>query len=254
MTDPIRVLLVDDQSLVRSGFRMILGTRKDIVVVGEAEDGDQVLAAVDARVPDVVLMDVRMPRMDGIAATRELIRRHSRVRVLILTTFDLDEYVVEALRSGASGFLLKDSTAPELIAGVKAVARGDSVVAPSATRRLLRHWISQEDRAAGAVSGRREALAAGSPDHQGEGDSDAGGPRLEQPGDRRDGGTGGIHRQDLHQPPPAQALHERSCRADRARLRDRPHPTGAGRVTPVAVAAGPPVGGKVFLEVHPGLE
>ena len=162
MTDPIRVLLVDDQSLVRSGFRMILGTRKDIVVVGEAKDGDQVLAAVDARVPDVVLMDVRMPRMDGIAATRELVRRHSRVRVLILTTCDLDEYVVEALRSGASGFLLKDSTAPELIAGVKAVARGDSVVAPSATRRLLRHWISQEDRAAGAVSGRREALAAGS--------------------------------------------------------------------------------------------
>ena len=162
MTDPIRVLLVDDQSLVRSGFRMILGTRKDIVVVGEAKDGDQVLAAVDARVPDVVLMDVRMPRMDGIAATRELVRRHSRVRVLILTPFALDEYVVEALRSGASGFLLKDSTAPELIAGVKAVARGDSVVAPSATRRLLRHWISQEDRAAGAVSGRREALAAGS--------------------------------------------------------------------------------------------
>ena len=162
MTDPIRVLLVDDQSLVRSGFRMILGTRKDIVVVGEAEDGDQVLAAVGARVPDVVLMDVRMPRIDGIAATRELVRRYPQVRVLILTTFDLDEYVVEALRSGASGFLLKDSTAPELIAGVKAVARGDSVVAPSATRRLLRHWISQEDRAAGAVSGRREALAAGS--------------------------------------------------------------------------------------------
>lgn len=165
MTDPIRVLLVDDQSLVRSGFRMILGTRKDIVVVGEAEDGDQVLAAVDARVPDVVLMDVRMPRMDGIAATRELIRRHSRVRVLILTTFDLDEYVVEALRSGASGFLLKDSTAPELIAGVKAVARGDSVVAPSATRRLLGHWISGLDDGAGVIGpayGRGEAPAADS--------------------------------------------------------------------------------------------
>ena len=162
MTDPIRVLLVDDQSLVRSGFRMILGTRKDIVVVGEAEDGDQVLAAVGARVPDVVLMDVRMPRIDGIAATHELVRRYPQVRVLILTTFDLDEYVVEALRSGASGFLLKDSTAPELIAGVKAVARGDSVVAPSATRRLLRHWISQDDRAAGAASSRGEALAVGS--------------------------------------------------------------------------------------------
>ena len=147
MTDPIRVLLVDDQSLVRSGFRMILGTRKDIVVVGEAEDGDQVLAAVGARVPDVVLMDVRMPRIDGIAATRELVRRYPQVRVLILTT---------------SGFLLKDSTAPELIAGVKAVARGDSVVAPSATRRLLRHWISQDDRAAGAASSRGEALAVGS--------------------------------------------------------------------------------------------
>lgn len=165
MTDPIRVLLVDDQSLVRSGFRMILGTRKDIVVVGEAKDGDQVLAAVDARVPDVVLMDVRMPRMDGIAATRELVRRHSRVRVLILTTFDLDEYVVEALRSGASGFLLKDSTAPELIAGVKAVARGDSVVAPSATRRLLGHWISGLDDGAGVIGpayGRGEAPAADS--------------------------------------------------------------------------------------------
>lgn len=165
MTDPIRVLLVDDQSLVRSGFRMILGTRKDIVVVGEAEDGDQVLAAVGARVPDVVLMDVRMPRIDGIAATRELVRRYPQVRVLILTTFDLDEYVVEALRSGASGFLLKDSTAPELIAGVKAVARGDSVVAPSATRRLLGHWISGLDDGAGVIGpayGRGEAPAADS--------------------------------------------------------------------------------------------
>ena len=165
MTGPIRVLLVDDQSLVRSGFRMILGTRRDIAVVGEVEDGDRVLAAVRACAPDVVLMDVRMSRTDGIAATRELALRHPRVKVLILTTFDLDEYVVEALRSGASGFLLKDSTAPELIAGVKAVARGDSVVAPSATRRLLGHWISGLDDGAGVIGpayGREEAPAADS--------------------------------------------------------------------------------------------
>ena len=165
MTGPIRVLLVDDQSLVRSGFRMILGTRRDIAVVGEVEDGDRVLAAVRACAPDVVLMDVRMSRTDGIAATRELALRHPRVKVLILTTFDLDEYVVEALRSGASGFLLKDSTAPELIAGVKAVARGDSVVAPSATRRLLGHWISGLDDGAGVIGpayGRGEAPAADS--------------------------------------------------------------------------------------------
>ena len=163
MTDPIRVLLVDDQTLVRAGFRMILDARRDITVVGEADDGDQVLAAVRARRPDVVLMDVRMSRMDGIAATRELARSHPHVRVLILTTFDLDEYDVEALRCGASGFLLKDSTAPELIAGVKAVARGDSVVAPSATRRLLSHWISRAAPEAPELDGARSTAGGRGP-------------------------------------------------------------------------------------------
>lgn len=163
MTDPIRVLLVDDQTLVRAGFRMILDARRDITVVGEADDGDQVLAAVRARRPDVVLMDVRMSRMDGIAATRQLARSHPHVRVLILTTFDLDEYVVEALRCGASGFLLKDSTAPELIAGVKAVARGDSVVAPSATRRLLSHWISRAAPEAPELDGARSTAGGRGP-------------------------------------------------------------------------------------------
>ena len=158
----IRVLLADDQSLVRSGFRMLIDSADDMETVGEVSNGADAVMVVKSQPVDVVLMDIRMPIMDGTEATRQITELGGETKVLVLTTFDLDEYVVEALRSGASGFLLKDSTAPELIAGVKAVARGDSVVAPSATRRLLRHWISQEDRAAGAVSGRREALAAGS--------------------------------------------------------------------------------------------
>jgi len=135
----IRVLLVDDQPLLRTGFRMILEAEPDIAIVGEAGDGEKALAEVRALQPDVVLMDIRMPRMDGVAATRAITqtRRDVAPRVLVLTTFDLDEYVYEALRAGASGFLLKDVPPEELAAAIRVVARGEAVVAPAITRRLL---------------------------------------------------------------------------------------------------------------------
>jgi DNA-binding NarL/FixJ family response regulator len=133
----IRILLVDDQELVRTGFRLVLGGQPDMEVVGEAGDGQAaVLMAAQVR-PDVVVMDVRMPRMDGVEATRLIRAAASAPRVLILTTFDLDEHVYAAVRAGASGFLLKDTGARNLIDGVRTVHSGDAVVAPSTTRRLL---------------------------------------------------------------------------------------------------------------------
>jgi DNA-binding NarL/FixJ family response regulator len=135
----IRVLLVDDQPLLRTGFRMILEAESDLVVVGEAGDGQQALEQVRALQPDVVLMDIRMPRMDGVEATRRIAGpgRDGPAKVLVLTTFDLDEYVVEALRAGASGFLLKDVPAEELVQAIRVVADGAAMLAPSITRRLL---------------------------------------------------------------------------------------------------------------------
>src|SRR5579859_5636122 len=135
----IRVLLVDDQPLLRTGFRMILEAESDIAVVGEAGDGQQALDQVRALQPDVVLMDIRMPRMDGVEATRRIAGpgRDGPAKVLVLTTFDLDEYVVEALRAGASGFLLKDVPAEELVQAIRVIAEGAAMLAPSVTRRLL---------------------------------------------------------------------------------------------------------------------
>ena len=153
MTRTLRIALVDDQDLVRSGFRMILDAQKDMCVVGQASDGVGVLPMVKATQPDIVLMDIRMPTMDGISATHAVLGSHPDLKVLILTTFDLDDYLVAAMRAGASGFLLKDSTAPELLAGIRAVARGDSVVAPSATRRLLKRWFAPTGPAAPSEPG-----------------------------------------------------------------------------------------------------
>ena len=134
----IRVLLVDDQPLLRTGFRYIIDAEDDLEVVGEAEDGEVALAQARALKPDVVLMDIRMPRMDGVAATAALGADGAlRPKVIILTTYDTDEYVVEALRAGASGFLLKDVPAEDLVTAVRVVHRGDAVVAPNVTRRLL---------------------------------------------------------------------------------------------------------------------
>jgi DNA-binding NarL/FixJ family response regulator len=137
----IRVVLVDDQELVRTGFRMVLDAQPDIDVVGEAGDGGQAVDLLRATTTDVVLMDVRMPRLDGIEATRRICADHENVKVIILTTFDLDEYAFSALRAGASGFLLKDAGPAQLVAAIRAVRSGDAVVAPSTTRRLLDRFI-----------------------------------------------------------------------------------------------------------------
>ena len=131
------VLLADDQPLLRMGFRMVLESQDDLSVVGEAADGREALELTRRLAPDVVLMDVRMPGMDGIEATRLIVEQGLTSRVLILTTFDLDEYAHAALRAGASGFLLKDALPNDLLSGIRAVASGDAVVAPSVTRRLL---------------------------------------------------------------------------------------------------------------------
>ena len=135
--DTIRVLLVDDQAMVRAGFRMILETEPSISVVGEAADGADAVDMVERARPDVVLMDVRMPRMDGIEATARITRSASPPRVLILTTFDLDDHVYAALRAGASGFLLKDAPAEQLVDAIGVIARGDALLAPSVTRLLI---------------------------------------------------------------------------------------------------------------------
>lgn len=133
----IRLLLVDDQPMLRLGFRLVFETQDDIEVIGEASDGDRGVSMVRALAPDVVLMDVRMPGTDGIEATRQIVESGSAARVLVLTTFDLDEYVFAALRAGASGFLLKDVPPEDLLTGIRAVAAGDAVVAPRVTRRLI---------------------------------------------------------------------------------------------------------------------
>ncbi len=133
----IRVLLADDQALVRGGFRMILEAKDDLEVVGEAEDGAQAAALAEQHRPDVVLMDVRMPVMDGIEATRRIVASGNDARVIVLTTFDADEYVFAALRAGASGFLLKDVRPADLVEAIRIVARGDALLAPTVTRRLL---------------------------------------------------------------------------------------------------------------------
>jgi DNA-binding NarL/FixJ family response regulator len=145
----LRVLLVDDHALVRRGFRLILETAGDITVVGEAADGQAALHAVERHDPDVVLMDIRMPNLDGIAATRRLAGRgQTRPRILVLTTYDLDEYVYDALRAGASGFLLKDTPPEQLAPAVRVVAAGDALLAPSVTRRLIETFARHPARAA----------------------------------------------------------------------------------------------------------
>ena len=136
-----RVLLVDDQSLLRMGFRMILEAEPDIDVVGEAADGESGVSMASALHPDVVLMDVRMPRMDGIQATASIVAAGPATKVLILTTFDLDEYVFAGLKAGASGFMLKDAPPAELLTAIRTVAGGEAVLAPTATRRLIDQFV-----------------------------------------------------------------------------------------------------------------
>jgi DNA-binding NarL/FixJ family response regulator len=137
-----RVLICDDQALVRGGFRAILETRPDLEVVGEAENGVEAVALAERRSPDVILMDIRMPIVDGVEATRQLVAKGSPARVLILTTFDLDEYVHAAIRAGASGFLLKDVKPADLVHAINVVAAGDALLAPTVTRRLLERFAT----------------------------------------------------------------------------------------------------------------
>jgi DNA-binding NarL/FixJ family response regulator len=158
---PITVLVADDQKLVRSGFCVILESADDIAVVAEASTGIEAIAGVDAHRPDVVLMDIRMPEMDGLEATRQLLAAQRPVvpKVVILTTFDLDDYVYEALRAGASGFLLKDAPRHDLLTAVRVAAAGDALLAPSVSRRLVESYVARP--AAAALSpGRIPSLTA----------------------------------------------------------------------------------------------
>ena len=164
----IKVLLVDDDALVRAGLRMILSSAEDLEVVGEADDGARVLAAVREHRPDVILMDIRMAEMDGITATAALRRLDPRPQVIVLTTFQADEQVMSALRAGASGFLVKDTPPAEIINAVRVVATGDAIISPSVTRTLLSHLgnvqASERRRAAGqrlaALTDREREVAA----------------------------------------------------------------------------------------------
>jgi DNA-binding NarL/FixJ family response regulator len=139
----IRLLIADDQAMVRSGLKMILESESDLEVVGEAQNGEEAVRQVAKQKPDVVLMDVRMPIMDGLEATRLVVTDHPDTRVIVLTTFDIDDYVYGALRAGASGFLLKDAPADDLIAAIRVVASGDALLAPSVTRRVIERFAER---------------------------------------------------------------------------------------------------------------
>ncbi len=158
----IRVLIADDQALVRAGFRMILEAEEGIEIVGEASDGLEAVAAAREHAPDVVLMDIRMPNLDGLEATRRLVgERGGGTRVLMLTTFDLDEYVYEALRAGASGFLLKDTPPEHLVAAIRVIASGDALLSPTITKRVIEEFIRRPPSSiAGATPPAVEELTA----------------------------------------------------------------------------------------------
>jgi DNA-binding NarL/FixJ family response regulator len=149
----IRVALVDDQAMIRSGLRMILEAEPDVTVVGEAGDGAEAVQLAERARPDVMLMDVRMPRLDGIDATRAVMQLDAAPRVLMLTTFDLDDHVYAALRAGASGFMLKDAPAEQLVDAIRVVAAGEALLAPSVTRRLIDELARRPDPDASAVHG-----------------------------------------------------------------------------------------------------
>jgi DNA-binding NarL/FixJ family response regulator len=146
----IRVLIADDQALLRGGFRMILESQPDLEVVGEAGDGNEAIALAREHGPDVVLMDIRMPELDGLEATRRLLAEEGAPRVLMLTTFDENEYVYEAMKAGASGFLLKELKPEQLAEAIRVAAAGDALLAPSITRRLIEEFVSRPPPGAGA--------------------------------------------------------------------------------------------------------
>jgi DNA-binding NarL/FixJ family response regulator len=144
----IRLLVADDQALARSGVHLIIDTRPDLEIVGEAENGEEAVRLAQELQPDVILLDIRMPGLDGIEATRRIVASGSRARILVLTTFDLDEYVYDAIRAGASGFLLKDVRPADLVDGIRLVAGGNALLGPTVTRRLLEHFADSREAAA----------------------------------------------------------------------------------------------------------
>jgi DNA-binding NarL/FixJ family response regulator len=154
------VLIADDQALVRAGFRLILEAETDLEVVGEAADGYEAVAAAQRLLPDVVLMDVRMPGLDGIEATRRLVDGKCSAKILMLTTFDMDEYVYESLRAGASGFLLKDVPPEQLVTGIRAIASGEALLASSVTRRMIEEFVRRPPNAARSAPPELERLTA----------------------------------------------------------------------------------------------
>ncbi len=220
----IRVLIADDQQLIRAGFRMILSTQPDIEVVGEAATGTEAVKLTRELHPDVVLMDIRMPDLDGIEATRQILadNREPNPRVLILTTFDLDEYVYDALRAGASGFLLKDVPPDQLAAGVRMVGDGDALLAPSITRRLIEEFAASRTPGV-AIPGFSRAQPPRTrclPTPR---------QRHEQQRNRRRAHHRRDHGKDPHHANPQQARRPRPRPSGRPRLRNRTrHPENQG--------------------------
>lgn len=230
----IRVLVVDDQDLVREGFAVMLSLCDDIEVVGQASDGSEALAVAIHERPDVVLMDIRMPVMDGLEATRRLgaDSRTASCKVVILTTFDLDEYVFEALRLGASGFLLKDTRRDQLIDAIRVVAAGEALLSPRITRTIIEEFTSRP-------SIRHRQGEAARNDHRARARCAAlgGSWRIER-GDRRSTVHGRRHREDAREPPAHQTRCERPSTTGGVRLRVGLHTRRPGRVA----AATPPAG------------
>ena len=214
---PVRVLLVDDDDLMRAGLKAVLSSDDAIEVVGEASDGRAAVEQVRASSPGVVLMDVRMPDLDGISATREVLESSPEVKVMILTTFEQDDYIFGALNAGASGFLLKRTSPEELIAGIHTVAVGDSLLSPSVTRRVIDRMASQPaaDRPYDERLGRAHAARAGSP-----------GPGRARPLEQRDRGGArdrGVHGEDPREADPHEAPPARPRAGGDLRLRKRAH-------------------------------
>lgn len=205
MPEPIEVLLVDDQRLMRDGLRTLLELEPDLQIVGEVTDGAQAVEAYGALKPHVVLMDVRMPNMDGVEATRRIRQQWPQARILILTTFDDDAYVFEGIRAGAMGYLLKDVSGEELAAAIRTIAGGGALMGPEVAQRVMRQLAQMMP----PGTGRNQPGTARSPLRTGAGGFALDGPGIEQPGDRPPAAPGGRYGEELRQQRPAKDRHPR---------------------------------------------